>query len=195
MDRHELILKWAEAAVDENVALKAEVARLKEENECLKEQNKHARTYADSLEKSLAVRRGADDPRKPRPACETALSALDLVRNWDRDECVTDLRKQRVELHRRIDALKAGRELKMGDVMAALGEDIEHPRGTLLFVLDNLREQLRMIFASDTELDMTHEEWFQPPLSLFRHADEDVEADMSDDDDNSENSESMEEEL
>ena len=172
------------------------MARLKEENECLKEQNKHARTYADSLEKSLAARRGADDPRKPRPACETAFSALDLVRNWDRDECVTDLRKQRVELHRRIDALKAGRELKMGEVMAALEEDTEHPVGTLLFVLDNLREQLRTIFESETELDMTHDQWFEPPLSLFRErADEDVEADMSDYDDNSENSESMEEEL
>jgi hypothetical protein len=66
----------------------------------------------------------------------------------------------------------------------------------LLFVLDNLREQLRTIFESETELDMTHDQWFEPPLSLFRdRADEDVEADMSDDDDNSENSESMEEEL
>ena len=82
----------------------------------------------------------------------------------------------------------------MGDVMAALEEDTEHPVGTLLFVLDNLREQLRTIFESDAELDMTHEEWFLPPLSLFRErADEDVEADMSDNDDNSENSESMEE--
>ena len=241
MDRHELILKLAEVAIDDNIALKAEVASLKLQNESLEirlaaandkitslqqfcegetvmrrtaqealhgvtkalnsarvelEDNFQAAKYwrqeAEKLRKEL-MRRGADDPRKPKPACETTFSALELVRNWDRDECVTDLRNQRVELLRRIDALKSGRELKMGDVMAALEEDTEHPVGTLLFALHNMREQLRTI--CNEAFEYLHDEWTVPPLSLFiQSVDKDsVEANMSDND--SENSESMEEDL
>ena len=243
MDRHELILKWAEAAVDENVALKAEVASLKLQNESLEirlaaasdkitslqqfcegetvmrrtaqealegvtkalnsarvelEDNflaaKFWRKDAENLRKEL-MRRGADDPRKPKSPCDIAFAALDLVRNWDRDECVTDLRNQRVELLRRIDALKSGRELKMGDVMAALEKDTKHPIGTLLYALGNLREQLHMIFHAGVTPTL-HPQWFQPPLSLFRtYTDEDSdEAEEGNDmDDESESSESMEE--
>ena len=236
MDRHELILKLAEVAMDDNIALKAEVASLKLQNESLEirlaaandkikslqqfyegetvmrrtaeealggvskalqsarveiEDNLRATKYwrqdAEKLREEL-MRRGADDPRTPKPPCDTAFAALDLVRNWDRDECVTDLRNQRVELLRRIDALKSGRELKMGDVMAALEEDTEHPTGTLLFALRNMREQLIWIFESDIELnDKPHDQWLEPPLSLF------IESIMSDND--SENFESMEEDL
>ena len=148
------------------------------------------------LLRSELIRRGADDPRKPKPPCDTAFAALQLVcNNWDREECLADLRTQRAENLRRIDALKSGRELKMGDVMAALEEDTKHPTGTLLYALGNLREQLHMIFHSGVTSTL-HPEWFQPALSLFRmYTDDDSdEAEEGNDmDDESENSESMEE--
>ena len=148
------------------------------------------------LLRSELIRRGADDPRKPKPPCDTAFAALQLVcKNWDREECLADLRTQRAENLRRIDALKSGRELKMGDVMAALEEDTKPPIGTLLFALGNLREQLDMIFHAGVTPTL-HPQWFQPPLSLFRtYTDEDSdEAEEGNDmDDESESSESMEE--
>ena len=210
----------------ENVALKAEVASLKLQNESLeirlaaandrivslqqfcegetvmrREAEEALRKSTNSLKEATGLseyhksqwhsvsvkneklkqelmRRGADDPDKPKPPCDTAFAALQVVcKNWDREECFADLRKQRAENLRRIDALKSGRELKMGHVVAALDEDTERPTGTLLYALGNLREQLRTIIEYDTGvLDMTHPEWFEPPLSLFRRrADEDEE--------------------
>ena len=117
------------------------------------------------------MRRGADDPDKPKPPCDTAFSALQAVCKWDRDECVADLRKQRAARLRRIDALRSGRELQMADVTQAINKDIgssmdERFHDNLHFVLHELREQLSTIFdalKSETE----HEEWFKYPLSTF----------------------------
>ena len=69
--------------------------------------------------------------------------------------------------------------------------NVGRPTGTLLFVLRNMREQLRTIL--EVAFEKSHEEWFEPPLSLFRGRvdEDDVEADVSDDD--SEKSEPMEE--
>ena len=110
---------------DEMYRLKAEVARLKEENascqQILEGETHLRRRVQDNLDEAISaaeyfqgeaktfrkelMRRGADDPRKPKPPCDTALAALDLVRKWDRDECIEDLRKQRVEHLKRIDSL------------------------------------------------------------------------------------------
>ena len=155
-------------AVDEIVALKAEVASLKLQNESLEirltaahdkiaslqqfckgetamrragdavleatqksldaalqpqRSLSHMRDYyqgeAEKFRKVL-MRRGADDPRKPKPPCDTAFAALQEVSKWDRDECFADLRKQRAEHLRRIDALRSGMELRMDDVVDAM---------------------------------------------------------------------------
>jgi len=140
------------------------------------------------LRKEL-LRRGADDPDKPKPPCDTAFAALQVVCKWDRDECVADLRKQRAERLRRIDALRSGRELQMADVMEAMNKDYGSAMEncfteSLHYVLREMREQLSTIFdalKSGTE----HEEWFKYPLSVFRqdrHPDmDDVDDDMEDD--------------
>ena len=93
------------------------------------------------------MRRGADDPDKPKPPCDTAFAALQVVCKWDRDECVADLRKQRGERLRRIDALRSGRELQMADVMDAMNKDYGSAMDdcftdSLHYVLRELREQL-----------------------------------------------------
>jgi hypothetical protein len=137
----------------------------------------HCQNMAEMYRSEL-LRRGADDPRKSKPPCDTAFAALQVVcKHWDREECFADLRKQRSENLRRIAALESGRELKMGTVMRALEEDTEHPTGTLLYALRNMREQLSWIFESEAELnDKPHDQWFEPPLSLFiERVDEDME--------------------
>ena len=225
MDRCEL--------VDENVALKAEVASLKLQNESLQirldsaidkaaliEQFREAETlgrreldaalrvcneelkkvtkfgefcksqwhsvaYNNTVLKQELMRRGADDPDKPKPPCDTASAALQLVRMWDRDECLADLRKQRAERLRRIDALRSGRELQMADVMEAMNKDYgcamdEGFHDSLHYVLREMREQLFNIFdalKSGTE----HEEWFKYPLSTFRQDITIDDSDMEDD--------------
>ena len=138
----------------------------------------HFQGEAETFRKEL-MRRGADDPRKPKPPCETALAALNLVRDWDRDECVVDLQKQRTELLRKIAALKSGKELKIGDVMAALEEDTEFPKGTLLHALRLLREQISSIWMETIHWDQT---WDESPLSLFRpHPEEEEDESMDED--------------
>ena len=201
---------------DEN-ALKAEIASLKLQKESLEirlaaandeivslqhevgevcESWRHCQNVAEMYRHEL-LRRGADDPRKSKPPCDTAFAALQVVcKHWDREECFADLRKQRSENLRRIAALESGRELKMGTVMRALEEDTEHPTGTLLYALRNMREQLSWIFESDAELnDKPHDQWFEPPLSLFRlHADQNVDSsdEAMDETDEDDDSESME---
>jgi hypothetical protein len=149
---------------------------------------RHFQGEAEKFRKEL-MRRGADDPRKPKPPCDTAFAALQVVCKWDRDECVADLRKQRAERLRRIDALRSGRELQMADVMEAMNRDYGSAMencftDSLHYVLREMREQLSTIFdalKSGTE----HEEWFKYPLSVFRqdrHPDmDDVDDDMEDD--------------
>ena len=200
----------------ENIALKAEVASLKLQNESLEIRLAAAndkivslqqfcegetvmrRTAQEALEKATKALNsgGADDPRKPKPPCDTAFAALQVVcKHWDREECFADLRKQRSENLRRIAALESGRELKMGTVMRALEEDTEHPTGTLLYALRNVREQLSWIFESEAELnDKPHDQWFEPPLSLFRlSADKNVDSsdEAMDETDEDEDSESL----
>ena len=169
---------------DENIALKAEVASLKLQNESLEIRLAAANDKIASLQQfyegETVMRRTAEATldgvtKSLATPCDTAFAALQVVcKHWDREECFADLRKQRSENLRRIDALKSGRELKMGTVMGALEEDTEHPMGTLLYTLNNLREQLRIIFLC-CPISRLHGEWFQPPLSLFReYADQDV---------------------
>ena len=205
MDHNELIL--------ENVALMAEVARLKLQNESLEirltalydqnrslheslegetymrrsveaanEQNiealRKAKQLADSMTKSWCaaadhneklrdelMRRGADDPLVPKPQCQTALAALQVVRNWDRDVCLMDLRKQRVEHLKRIDVLKLGQDTYMDDVVKGMrqrGSLICDGYGdnTLYEVLTMLRSQLQRLYSNDPE-------WTEYPLTLF----------------------------
>lgn len=219
MDANALILHWAEAAVDENAALKAEVARLKLQNESLEirlaaekdrvvslrqfiegetvmrraaeaalegatasldaaklfsdycKQQWHRVAHKHEELRQELMRRGADDPLKPKPPCQTALSALQLVCKWDRDVYVEDLKKQRLENLRRIDVLKKGRELMMDDVVNEMNKDgcrmMPEFEANLHYVLRELREQLREIFES-IPIDSAHEEWFKYPLSMFR---------------------------
>ena len=151
----------------------------------------HSVAYTNEKLREALLRRGADDPYKPKPPCDTAFAALQVVCKWGRDECVADLRKQRGERLRRIDALRSGRELQMADVMDAMNKDYGSAMDdcftdSLHYVLRELREQLSTIFdalKSDTE----HEEWFKYPLSVFRR-------DVTIDDSDMEDDESMESE-
>jgi hypothetical protein len=138
---------------------------------------------AEKFRKEL-MRRGADDPSKPKPPCDTAFAALQVVcKEWDREECFADLRKQRAENLRRIDALKSGREIQMDDVVKAMNEDdgnlrmIEDYRDSLHHVLLEMRAQLREIY-DDLEPLSAHQEWFNYPLSMFTV---DADSDMEDD--------------
>ena len=219
MDDNELIRHYARAVVDENDALKAEVARLKLQNESLEirlaaekdrvmslrqfiEGETVMRRWAEAaLESATAsldtekkildycrqqwhqiadkheelrqelLRRGADDPLKPKPPCQTAMSALQLVCKWDRDVYVEDLKKQRLENLQKIDVLKTGKELMMDDVVNEMNKDgcrmMPEFEANLHYVLRELREQLREIFES-IPTDSAHEEWFKYPLSMFR---------------------------
>jgi hypothetical protein len=143
----------------------------------------HYQEEAEKFRKEL-MRRGADDPRKPKPPCDTAFAALQEVSKWDRDECFADLRKQRAEHLRRIDALKSGREIQMDDVVKAMNKDNSNLRmiddfdASLHHVLFELREQLCVIYESHTTGRM-HEEWLKYPLSMFTL---EADSDMEDDD-------------
>jgi hypothetical protein len=131
----------------------------------------HYQGEAEKFRKEL-MRRGADDPRKPKPPCDTAFAALQEVSKWDRDACFADLRKQRAEHLRRIDALRSGRELRMDDVVDAMNAAGCYPKmgsnfwASLPDVLCELKKQLLKIW-DDTPAVHAHEEWFQEPLSNF----------------------------
>ena len=145
----------------------------------------HSVAYTNEKLREELMRRGADDPRKPKPPCDTAFAALQVVCKWDRDECVADLRKQRGERLRRIDALRSGRELQMSDVMDAMNKDYgcamdDCFHDSLHYVLRELREQLFTIFDA-LKPDTEHEEWFKYPLSVFRRDVTIDDSDMEDD--------------
>ena len=218
MDANALILQWAEAAVDENTALKAEVARLKLQNESLEirlaaahdkiaslqqfceGETSMRRTAEASLQEAATalkkatdfleycksqwhsvahmheelrrelIRRGADDPRKPKPPCDTAFVALQLVSKWDRDEGFADLKKQRLEHLRRIDVLKRGEEIMMNDIVEQMNKygcriQAAFDSG-LITVLREIRAQLLEIY-DEIPNESAHEEWFRYPLSMF----------------------------
>jgi hypothetical protein len=150
----------------------------------------HYQGEAEKFRKEL-MRRGADDPRKPKPPCDTVFAALQEVSKWDRDACFADLRKQRAEHLRRIDALRAGRELQMDDVVDAMNAAGCYPKmgsnfwASLPDVLCELKKQLWRIWDDTPPALRTHEEWFQEPLSNF----------MAKYDSESEGDESMEEDV
>ena len=203
--------------VDENVALKAEVARLKLHNESLVIRLHAARDHVTSLEqfwegeatarrtaerqveemsaqlgkeaefaqyckqqwsrvaamheelRQELMRRGADDPLKPKPPSQTALDVLQLVRNWDRDVCLEDLRKQRAEQLKRIDVLKLGQGIYMEDVVKGMRQRGSYicdgyADDSLYDVLGRLRRQLWRIYDPT---EPQHREWEEYPLSLF----------------------------
>ena len=198
MDQAELLpilLRQLSDTLIENTALKHEVAglktRLTDAYELCNKETRRSEAHQKELNRLTEelIRRGADDPWEPKPPCDTAFAALQAVCKWDRDECVADLRKQRAERLRRIDALRSGRELQMADVMEAMNKDYGSAMencftDSLHYVLREMREQLSTIFdalKSGTE----HEEWFKYPLNVFRqdrHPDmDDVDDDMEDD--------------
>ena len=134
--------------------------------------------------KQELVRRGADHPDKPKPPCDTAFAALQVVCNaWDREECFQDLRKQREEHLRRIRALKSGRELLMNDVVKAMNEDGRYAKifggafpFDLHYTLAELKEQLHEILDA-TPQEQLHKEWSSRPLRTLM-VDVDEDADM-----------------
>jgi hypothetical protein len=174
-------LEAANEAVVENETLKAEVASLKDENNCLERKNFEFQLQADDYQASLdlatkTLRRvcphlvGPGKVLKPSWTT-TAFAALDLVRKWDRDECVADLKRQLDEHLSMITALKSGRELMMDDVVKAMNEDgdvrmMAEFDASLHYVLHELREQLQVIFES-FPAKSAHEEWFKFPLRMF----------------------------
>ena len=191
IDKAALIESFREA---ETLGRRGAVAAMNACNEELKKATKfgemckaqwHSVAYTNEKLREELMRRGADDPRKPKPPCDTAFAALQVVCKWDRDECVADLRKQRGERLRRIDALRSGRELQMSDVMDAMNKDYgcamdDYFPDSLHYVLRELREQLFTIFDA-LKPDTEHEEWFKYPLSVFRRDVTIDDSDMEDD--------------
>ena len=232
MDRVELHRQWSEATM-ENTALKAEVARLKlqnesleirltavhdkvaslqqfiegetvmrreaeaalqaannvtVENEALKAESSRLKTKIWGLEMQIeedtkapnlatkTLRRVCPHLTAPgkalRPAwTQTALAALDLVKRWDRDECVADLKRQHAKYLRTIEDLKSGRDILMDDVVRAMNEDgrvrmMAEFDESLHHVLRELREQLSVIFEG-FPTESAHDEWFKYPLNMF----------------------------
>jgi hypothetical protein len=160
VDRRKSAEVDAEVKRIESNCWKMSYAELSEENKKLKEE---------------LVRRGADHPDKPKPPCDTAFAALQVVCNsWDREECFQDLRQQREELLRRVRALKSGRELMMNDVLQAMNEDGRYPNilfagafpFDLHYTLAEMREQLNVIWEA-TPLGQLHEEWGKGPLRML----------------------------
>jgi hypothetical protein len=172
VDRRKSAEVDAEVKRIESNCWKMSYAELSEENKKLKEE---------------LVRRGADHPDKPKPPCDTAFAALQVVCNsWDREECFQDLRKQREELLRRVRALKSGRDLKMDDVVEAMREDGRYPKilagfdFDLHYTLAEMKEQLGAIWDA-TPKEQLHEEWGLPPLSTFMVRDESDESEVDSD--------------
>jgi hypothetical protein len=152
MDCYDLVLKRAEAAVDENEALKAEVARLKQQNESLEirldaAQDKVTslqRLCKDETDKRQTLEKTLNEiglwwgPKRRKKAQrtreilesrgapkrkDTTLAALQVVCHWDRDACLEDLNTMQTWSDRMIGALASGRELMMDDVAKAMNED------------------------------------------------------------------------
>ena len=131
----------------------------------------HFQGEAETFRKEL-MRRGADDPRKPKPPCDTALAALQAVCKWDRDACLDDLRKQRRVHLRRIRMLKSGSRLAMDDVVRDMNHTEDFPSILADFdmnlheVLGGLKGQLTKIWE-DLPDKRSHEQWSLGPLSTF----------------------------
>ncbi len=155
----------AEAALEEALEALGADKRMAEH---YKEQWHHVAAMHEELRQEL-IRRGADDPLAPKPPSQTALDALQVVRNWDRDTCLEDLRKQRAGYLKRIDTLKLGQGIYMDDVVKGMRQ-----RGGLICdgygddslydILGRLRRQLWMIYDPTKPY---HREWEEYPLSLF----------------------------
>ena len=130
----------------------------------------HFQGEAETFRKEL-MRRGADDPRKPKPPCETALAVLDLVRKWDRDACVADLRKQRVQLLQDNENLKKGRNVFMDRVLQDMKENgWSMGHGDLDTSLhDTLGELYYQLYVVYKALPRTqrHAQWEEHPLRYF----------------------------
>ena len=146
-----------------DMALKS-VNEMRQTVACYQQQYRVVDDENEELRKEL-MRRGADDPLAPKPRCQTAMTALNLVCKWDRDECFADLRKQRLEHLRRIDVLKLGQETFMDDVVKGMRQHGSlicdgYMGHTLYEVLTMLRAQLQRLYSQDSE-------WSEYPLSLF----------------------------
>jgi hypothetical protein len=182
-------LEAANNGAVENEALKAEAKRLKEENFRFQLQ---VESYQESLDLATkTLRRVCPHLVAPgkvlQPAwTKTAFAALDLVKHWDRDECVADLKRQNAEHLKMIAVLKSGRELMMDDVVKAMNEDngnlrmLEDFQASLQYVLSEIREQLRAIYET-LDPESAHEEWFKYPLSMFTLIANSENSDMEDD--------------
>ncbi len=160
-----MMRRKAEAALEEALEALGADKRMAEH---YKEQWHHVAAMHEELRQEL-IRRGADDPLKPKPPCQTALDALQVVRNWDRDACLEDLRKQRAEQLKRIEDLKLGEGIYMEDVVKGMRQ-----RGSLICdgyegdklhdILILLRRQLWRIYDPTKP---QHQEWEKYPLGLF----------------------------
>ena len=180
------ILRDYEDVTVENTALKAEVAglktRLTDAYELCNKETRRCEAHQKELNRLTdeLIRRGAGDPWEPKPPCDTAFAALQAVCKWDRDECVADLRKQRAESLRRLDAVLSGRELLMDHVTHSMNKDNQTDArmwawwsgASLHSVLRRLRDQLSTIFDSIEShgSEGAHQEWFNYPLREFRQA-------------------------
>ncbi len=158
-------LRSAEREVEE---LRAQLKKEADFAQYCKDQWHRVADKHEELRQEL-IRRGADDPLAPKPPSQTALDALQVVRNWDRDTCLEDLRKQRAGWLKRIDTLKLGQGIYMDDVVKGMRQ-----RGGLICdgygddslydILGRLRRQLWMIYDPTKPY---HREWEEYPLSLF----------------------------
>jgi hypothetical protein len=157
----------AEAALDGVTnSLEAALRTAKEQTERVQFWRESAQKWRQEL-----IRKGADDPAKPKPECETAFAALQLVSKWDRNEGFADLRKQRLENLRRINVLKRGEELMMVDVVQAMREDgYDVADGdwkcSLYCFLSKLSSQLRDVYGA-TSPYVRHSAWEAYPLQMF----------------------------
>ena len=130
----------------------------------------HYQKEAETFRKEL-MRRGADDPRRPKPGCDTAFAALQVVCKWDRDECFEDLKNRRANLLVKIDGLRSGKGVMMDDVVNAMNKHhnwimAKDYEASLLYVLAEMREQLLKIYDSLAPAS-AHEEWSRYPLRKF----------------------------
>jgi cell division protein FtsB len=118
------------------------------------------------------MRRGADDPWKPKPQCETALAALNLVRHWDRDARIDELWGHISWCRGRMLTYKTGREVLMEDVTKAMREDgyywmpPDWDNKSLHDVLAKLYNQIRFV-DMNTQAEARHPVWDNFPLVRF----------------------------
>jgi hypothetical protein len=174
LDRIEVLENRCYDEADKYKSAEVEVSKLKLDRDGW--QRRYFALAEENMKlKQELVRRGADHPDKPKPPCDTAFAALQVVCNsWDREECFQDLRNQREELLRRVRALKSGRELMMNDIVKAMNEDGRYP--TILcagafpydlhYTLAEMREQLNVIWEATPD-EQLHEEWGKGPLHML----------------------------